>query len=244
MLYEHRFEHLGRRFLADGLSPVVVKGQAVVDLAFPRNEVRLASDVDLLVGNDESDVCASLIRNGYFEKEFPERRFSSRLLGERPFFTKDSQLPPLVEVHRFLDKAILRPVDYASILARAKPSARPGFSYPQAEDLFLLLVLHESVSLIPSIARTQRDLDMLSSNAAVDMKVIRMWAADWELSKALEALLTKDGAKEDAAPNRGLPYIMDQRRKHDRLSTWLRGMIKYAGLRMADRVPRAITFGR
>src|SRR5262245_57754604 len=133
MVYEHRLDTLGRRFAAANLCPVVVKGQAVVDLAYPKSMIRLAVDVDLLVGPDAAAVCDCLLRNGYSEatKPGPSRRFSARLHGERVFLTQAPHLPRVVEVHRFLEEAILRPVDYAGILARARPSPRAGLAYPQ-----------------------------------------------------------------------------------------------------------------
>lgn len=233
-LYEHRLGNLGRCFAARGLSPLIVKGQSVSDLAYGELEPRLASDVDLLVSDDESAVCQALIQAGYHERTDPQRRVSSQLLGERPFVTKTAALPPLVEVHRFLDKGILRPVDYAGIHLRAQPSGREGFHYPSPEDLLLLVVLHEAVSLKPSHARTSRDIARLLARAKPDMAVVRERARAWELTRALEAILA--GRPPAGACTPGLAYLWSQRKWHDRQSTWAKGLLRYALARGRDRL--------
>ncbi len=218
-----------------GLAPVIVKGQAIVDLAYPADQARLAGDVDLLVGQDEAAVCNALLWAGYKEKTHAKRAHSAPLLGERAFIVKSPALPSLVEVHRFLDKAILRPVDYAGILARATPSQRAGFRYPTAEDLLLLVVLHESVAQTPSMERTQRDLDMLMRNTQPNMNIVRARAQAWELSRALETILQGQAphTTKDASPFR---YFWQQRQQHDSQLTWAMGLGRYVYKRLADRL--------
>lgn len=232
--YEHRLEHLGAHFAGLGLAPVIVKGQAIVDLAYPPGEARVTGDVDLLVGDDEVMVSAALRRLGYAEQTDPSRRVSAPLLGERAFVTRNVALPSLVEVHRFLDKGILRPVDYAGILARARQSPRPGFRYPAIEDLLLLVVLHESVAQVPSLARTGRDVRMILDHGKPDMRTVRARARLWELDRALDMVLAgrSEGAPEDSS---ALAYFWAQRRHHDSSLTWALGLARYGAARVADR---------
>ena len=236
MLYEHRLDNLGRLFDAKGVHALIVKGQAIVDLAYSGDKVRLAGDVDLLVGDDEERICSCLQQLGYHERKAPGRRFSHRLLGERPFVTKNSELPGLIEIHRFLDKAILRPVDYAGIRSRSRPSKRKGFLYPSSEDLILLLVLHESVALVPSVARTKQDLRMLMTNAHPNMEVVMDRARAWQLERALVDLLSDGQSGDGPVPAAGFPYLLAQRSRHDSNLTWARGMLRYGALRVLDRL--------
>lgn len=234
-LYEHRLDNLGAAFARAGVAPVIVKGQAIVDMAYPADEARLSGDVDLLVGHDEAHVCEVLRELGYGEDSDVSRRHSSVLLGERAFRTRNKTLPGLVEVHRFFDKAILRPIDYPGILRRARPSRRPGFRYPTAEDLLLLVVLHESVAKTPSLERTAKDVDMILRNARPDRAVVEARAAAWQLSTALSLVL--------ATRTRGAPatasawrYLWAQRLHHDSTATWATGVARYAWSRLADRI--------
>ena len=162
MFYEYRLNALGNEFAARSLSPVIVKGQAIVDLAFPKDEIRLSGDVDLLVGEDGEAVVRALADMGYQEGRPHSRHFK---FGERGFSQHDERLPGYVEVHRCLDKILLRPIPYADILVRAKPSGRQGFRYPSIEDLILLVVLHASADIFFEPERVQRDLHFFSNLA-------------------------------------------------------------------------------
>lgn len=233
-LYEHRLDNLGAAFARAGLCPVIVKGQAIVDLAYPADEPRLAGDVDLLVGEDEEAVCQALREAGYREQSVAGRKTSSALLGERPFAHRGRNLPGLVEVHRFFDKGILRPVDYTGIMQRARMSRRAGFRYPTPEDLLLLVVLHESVAKAPSLERTRRDVDMILRHARPDMTVVEARAAVWQLRKAL-ALVLAGQSLGSAAEASGMAYLWAQRRHHDRVLTWAAGLAQYAWARVLDR---------
>ena len=168
MFYEYRLNELGKEFAARNLAPVIVKGQAIVDLAFPKDEVRLSSDIDLLVGDDAEPIATALTEIGYEEDTPHSRHFR---FGERGFHQHEKRLPGYVEVHRCLDKIFLRPIPYAEILARAKPSGRSGFRYPTMEDLLLLVVLHASADIFFDLERVQRDLRFLLGHAQPDPRV-------------------------------------------------------------------------
>jgi hypothetical protein len=238
MFYEYRLNELGKEFAARGLAPVIVKGQAIVDLAFPKDEFRLSADIDLLAGDDGEPVAAALKAIGYEENTPHSRHFG---FGERGFHQPGKRLPSYVEVHRCLDKILLRPIPYAEILARATPSGRKGFRYPAMEDLFLLVVLHASADIFFDPERIRRDLRFLIDHGKPDMDIIRSRARQWELSRALRRLLSGRYPQEARPPgawsasNTGA-YLMRQLLWHDSPLTVLRGLAKYSLARLLDRL--------
>jgi hypothetical protein len=187
--YEQALHGLGQAFLERGLAPVVVKGQALTDMAYPPNVLRHAGDVDLLVAaHEEAVVAQALLGIGYEEQAQPGRRFSKRLLGERVFVhavQTSHALPKVVEVHQFLDKVVRRPVDYPGILARARPSRFDGLRFPTPEDLFLLAVLHADVSEQIDETRALNDIGYLLLGSAIDVTAIAERALAWELRGAV-----------------------------------------------------------
>ena len=240
MFYEYRLNELGNEFAARSLSPVIVKGQAIVDLAFPKDEIRLSGDVDLVVGADGEAVVRALADMGYQEGPPHSRHFK---FGERGFSQHDERLPGYVEVHRCLDKILLRPIPYADILTRAKPSGRQGFRYPSIEDLILLVVLHASADIFFEPERVRRDLHFLLECGKPDMNIVRVRARQWELSRALRRLL--DGrypqeavASGDWSASRTATYLLGQVLWHDSLLTVLRGLANYGLARLRDRFVR------
>ena len=240
MFYEYRLNELGNEFAARSLSPVIVKGQAIVDLAFPKDEIRLSGDVDLLVGADGEAVVRALADMGYQEGPPHSRHFK---FGERGFSQHDERLPGYVEVHRCLDKILLRPIPYADILARAKPSGRQGFRYPLIEDLILLVVLHASADIFFEPERVRRDLHFLLECGKPDMDIVRVRARQWELSRALRRLLDGRYPREVAASgdwsaSRTATYLLGQVLWHDSPLTVLRGLGNYGLARLRDRFGR------
>jgi hypothetical protein len=238
MLYVYRLTELGKEFAARNLAPVIVKGQAIVDLAFPKDEVRLSADVDLLVGDDRNHIAAALKEIGYKENAPHSRHFE---LGERTFHQSEMRLPGYLELHRCLDKIILRPIPYAEIFARATPSGRSGFRYPAIEDLFLLVVLHASADITFNPQRVQRDLKFLVDRGKPNMNVVRSRARDWELSRALRRLLSGRHPQNPVLPRRYTPaktaaYLLGQLMWHDNPLTVLRGLAKYSLARCKDRL--------
>lgn len=235
MLYEYRLNELGKEFASRNLAPVIVKGQAIVDLAFPKDEIRLSNDIDLLVGDDEERVATALKELGYEENTPHSRHFG---FGERGFHQHEQRLPGYVEVHRCLDKILLRPIPYAEILMRATPSGRQGFRYPAIEDLFLLVVLHASSDIFFDPERVQRDLRFLINHGKPDMDIIWSRAHQWELSHALRRLLSGRYPQEARPPSAGSAsaYLMGQLLWHDSLRTVLRGLAKYSLARLLDRL--------
>lgn len=238
MFYEYRLNELGKEFAARNLAPVIVKGQAIVDLAFPKDEVRLSSDIDLLVGDDAEPIATALTEIGYEENKPHSRHFR---FGERGFHQHEKRLPGYVEVHRCLDKILLRPIPYAEILARAKPSGRRGFRYPTMEDLFLLVVLHASADIFFDPERVQRDLRFLIGHGKPDMDLVWLRAHQWELSRALRRLLSGRHPRKAHTPGRWLTsktgsYLMGQLLWHDSPLTVLRGLAKYSLARLQDRL--------
>ena len=238
MLDEYRLNNLGKEFAARHLAPVIVKGQAIVDLAFPKDEFRLSSDIDLLVGDDAESIATALTEIGYEEDTPHSRHFR---FGERTFHQHEKRLPAWVEVHRCLDKILLRPIPYAEILARANPSGRKGFRYPTIEDLLLLVVLHASADPLFHPERVQRDLRFLIGHGKPDMDIVWLRAHQWELSRALRRLLS--GRHPQKAPTPGwwsasktVSYLMGQFLWHDSPLTVLRGLAKYALARVRDRL--------
>lgn len=236
MFYEYRLNELGNEFAARDLAPVIVKGQAIVDLAFPKNEIRLSSDIDLLVGDDGAAVVAALKEIGYEENTPHSRHFE---FGERGFHQSGKRLPGYVEVHRCLDKILLRPIPYADILARATPSGRKGFRYPALEDLFLLVVLHASADIFFDPDRIRRDLRFLIDRGKPDMDIVRSRARQWELSRALRRLLGGRHPQEASVPGAWSAsatgtYLIGQLLWHDKPFTVLRGLAKYSRARLLD----------
>lgn len=240
MFYEYRLNELGNEFAARSLSPVIVKGQAIVDLAFPKDETRLSGDVDLLVGEDEEAVARALANMGYQEGPPHSQHFK---FGERGFSHHDERLPGYVEVHRCLDKILLRPIPYADILARAKPAGRQGFRYPSIEDLILLAVLHASADIFFEPKRVRRDLHFLLEYGKPDMEIVRARARHWELSRALRRLLDgrypqEAAASGDWSASRTAAYLLGQVFWHDSPLTVVRGLVNYALARLRDRLGR------
>ena len=249
LLYEHRLAGLGRAFAAVGLAPVIVKGQSVADLVYPAEEPRIASDVDLLVGSDEDAVVGCLKAIGYLEKIAADRPYSREFSGERPFVTEDPALPPLVEVHRCLDKIIRRPIDYPTIIARSRPATRAGFRYPTIEDLLLLVVLHASNSAVPD-PKNPIDIRHLVERGRPNMVVVRERAAAWGLTRAINALAGSAESRKNASNivTRGVPraisawsflpvplrYVVGQLDWHDSPSLWARDLTRYAWARLRD----------
>jgi hypothetical protein len=238
MLYVHRLTELGQEFAARNLAPVIVKGQAIVDLAFPKDEVRLSADIDLLVGDDANQTAAALREIGYKENAPHSRHFE---LGERKFHQSEMRLPSYLELHRCLDKIILRPIPYAEIFARATPSGRRGFRYPAIEDLFLLVVLHASADIAFNPQRVQRDLMFLIDRGKPNMDVVRSRARDWELSRALRRLLSGQHPQNPVVPtkhtaSKTATYLLGQLMWHDNPLTVLRGLAKYSLARSKDRL--------
>jgi hypothetical protein len=239
MLYEGRLNALGEEFAARRLAPVIVKGQAIIDLAYPSDEVRLSSDVDLLTGSDEGLVADILRTLGYREQASRSRHYR---FAERGFHRQGTDLPTYVEVHRGLDKIILRPIPYLDILARARPSGRAGFRYPTVEDLLLLVVLHASADIYFDPERVRRDLAYLIDHAKPDLDLVRARAREWELSRALHRLLTdrypkktpRTSGRRSAAAIAS--YFMGQFFWHDRVVTVLRGLGQYSLARIKDRL--------
>ena len=238
MLYEYRLNELGKEFASHNLTPMIVKGQAIVDLAYPSDEIRLSGDIDLLVGNEGEQVAAVLKEIGYQENTPHSRHFQ---FSERGFFQNEQRLPSYIEVHRCLDKIICRPIPYNEILARSKPSGRQGFRYPAIEDLFLLMILHASCDIFFDSGRLQRDLRFLIENGKPDMDMVWKRAQEWGLSRALRRLLNGQYPKitylsgEWSASKTGA-YILDQLFWHDNLLTALRGLAKYSLARLRDRL--------
>jgi hypothetical protein len=240
MLYEYRLNELGKEFASRNLAPVIVKGQAIVDLAFPKDEIRLSGDIDLLVGDDGDQVATALKAIGYEENAPHSRHFP---FGERGFYQNEQRLPDYVEVHRCLDKILLRPIPYVEILARATPSGRAGFRYPAIEDLFLLVVLHASADIFFDPERIQRDLRFLIDHGKPDMEVVWTRAQQWELSHALRRLLSGRYPQEVSpsstwSASKTGTYLMGQLLWHDRLLTLLRGLGRYSLARLRDRLSR------
>ena len=239
MLYEYRLGELGKEFALRNLMPVIVKGQAIVDLAFPQDEIRLSSDIDLLVGEDETSIAAALIEIGYQENPPHSRHFG---FGERGFYQQHEQrLPEYVEVHRCLDKILLRPIPYGDILARAKPSGRAGFRYPAIEDLLLLVVLHASADIFFDEARIQRDLRFLIEHGKPDMDTVQLRAKQWGLSRALDRLSNQSYPPKTNNSHRwSTPktvfYLANQWFWHDSPATFLKGLAKYSIARLLDRL--------
>ncbi|MFZ1573728.1 MAG: nucleotidyltransferase family protein [Chromatiaceae bacterium] len=238
MFYEYRLNELGKEFAARNLAPVIVKGQAIVDLAFPKAEIRLSSDIDLLVGDDAEPIATALTELGYEEDAPHSRHFR---FGERIFHQHEQRLPGWVEVHRCLDKILLRPIPYAEILARAKPSGRRGFRYPTMEDLLLLVVLHASADPLFDPERVQRDLRFLIGHGKPNMDLVWLRAHQWELSRALRRLLSGRHPQKAPTPGRWstsktVSYLMHQLPWHDSPLTVLRGLAKYSLARAQDRL--------
>ncbi|AAU92987.1 hypothetical protein MCA0893 [Methylococcus capsulatus str. Bath] len=233
ILYEYQLGELGRQFATVGLAPVVVKGQAIVDLAFPKEEIRLAGDVDLLVGDEAEAVVDVLTGLGY--EEIPPRSTHFRS-EDRSFVQQGKRLPKLVELHQCLDKVLLRPIPYDEILARAKPSGRPGFRYPEIEDLFLLVVLHASADIFFDQARVERDLWFLLNHGRPDMAAVWSRAQQWELSRALRRLLKGHYPAAKNKPPGPFVYLANQALWHDSFLTVLRGVAKYSYARLLDRL--------
>jgi hypothetical protein len=238
MFYEYQLNELGKEFAARNLAPVIVKGQAIVDLAFPKDEIRLSADIDLLVGDGAEPIATALTEIGYEEDTPHSRHFG---FGERGFHQHEKRLPGYVEVHRCLDKILLRPIPYAEILERAKPSGRRGFRYPTMEDLFLLVVLHASADIFFDPERVQRDLLFLIGYGKPDMDIVWLRARQWELSRALHRLLSERHPQMARAPScspasKTGSYLMGQLLWHDSPLTVLRGLAKYSLARLQDRL--------
>jgi len=258
LLYEQALARLGEIFTRKGLSPVIVKGQAIFDLSYPSNTVRQASDVDLLVGDDEDEVIETLLNAGYLEHEALGRRFSCTLLGERIFTDARHELPP-VEVHRFLDKIIMHRVDYRGILARARPSSRPGLAYPSAEDLLLLTILHAACDANLQAGRTLDDLQNLVVHGRPEPAVILDRARQWKLRIAVQYWMSRLASERGVAflscsaglrarlgprlsdwlrpivKPRGVGYFLHQLAWHDNPATVAKALARYAVLRLRDR---------
>jgi hypothetical protein len=240
MLYEYRLNELGKEFASRNLAPVIVKGQAIVDLAFPTDEIRLSADIDLLVGDDGEPVATVLKDLGYEENAPHSRHFP---YVERGFSQHEHRLPGYIEVHRCLDKILLRPIPYREILARATPSGRQGFRYPAIEDLFLLVVLHASADIFFDPERVRRDLRFLVDYGKPNMDIVWARAQQWELSHALRRLLSERYPQE-ALPPKAWPasstgaYLVGQLMWHDKPLTVLRGLAKYTLARLRDRLSR------
>ena len=101
-----------------------------------------------------------------------------------------------VEVHRFIDKVLRRPVDYPGILTRAVPSSMAGLRYPALEDHFLLVLLHAVIA--PPDKKSYGDVFQFLRHPGVDWDLVRRRAAAWELTQALKAFSGGDG--ENLAP--------------------------------------------
>jgi hypothetical protein len=252
LVYEHRLLRLGETFKSRGLAPVLVKGQAVADLVYPHDEPRVAADVDLLVAADEAAVASALRGLGYREQEHPDRsRSLLRFMGERSFFTRAPDLPPLVELHHFLDKVVARKVDYPAILARSGASGRPGFRYPTLEDLVLLVALHAALS-VTNDPKMERDIHLLTTRGKPDLAVLSARARAWRLALAVERLdilppdlSTKASVRlrrrlcENALTAHLPPtmrYLVEQLGWHDRAMTWALGLARYVVARVEDRL--------
>lgn len=233
MVYEFQLGELGKQFAADGLAPVVVKGQAIVDLVFPKGEIRLAGDVDLLVGDDAEAVIDVLTGLGYEEIPPHSTHFC---FDDRSFVQQGKRLPNLVELHQCLDKVLLRPIPYHEVIARAKPSGRFGFRYPEIEDLFLLVVLHASADIFFKQARVERDLWFLVNHGKPDMEIVWSRARQWELSCALRRLLSGRYPQSRSQPPGPAVYLASQALWHDNFITVLRGLAKYSYARLLDRL--------
>lgn len=240
MLYEYRLNELGKEFASRNLTPMIVKGQAIVDMAYPTDEIRLSGDIDLLVGDDGEQVAAALKDLGYQESKQHSRHFQ---FSERGFSQNEQRLPGYVEVHRCLDKVLLRPIPYAEILARSEPSGRQGFRYPAIEDLILLVVLHASCDIFFDPERVRRDLHFLVDHGKPDMDIVWSRARQWELSHALHRLL--NGRYPKITRSTGAwsvsktgTYILGQLFWHDRIITALRGLATYSVARLRDRLSR------
>ncbi|WP_255556305.1 nucleotidyltransferase family protein [Methylococcus sp. Mc7] len=233
LFYEHRLSMLGKEFAAVGLAPVIVKGQAVVDLAFPKGEIRLAGDVDILVGDEAEAVVDVLTGLGY--EEIPPHSTHFHFV-DRSFVQQGKRLPNLVELHRCLDKILLRPIPYDEILTRAKPSGRPGFRYPEIEDLFLLVILHASSDIYFDPARVERDLWFLLNHGKPDMDIVWSRAQQWELSRALRRLLNRRYRQARSKPPGPFVFLANQAFWHDNFVTVLCGVAKYSYARLLDRL--------
>lgn len=222
MVYEHRLNELGKEFEVRELAPLIVKGQAIVDLAFPRDEIRLSDDVDLLVGDDCEGVVTALRELGYQEQTKNARPRSG--LGDRVFVHSGTRLPKYVEVHRCLDKFLIRPIPYSEILARAIPSGKSGFCYPTIEDLFLLVVLHASADNSFDPERVERDLWFLVNHGKPNMDVVWSRARKWELTRALFRLSNGRYPKKPIQPRGPVAYLFTASLWHDNPITVVRGL--------------------
>jgi hypothetical protein len=254
LAYERALSHLGAAFAARGVEPVLVKGQALVDLGYGPCAVRLASDVDLLVdrGDEARALADVLVSLGYRERLVRGRRFSQPYLGERLFWPPDEAGVP-VELHTSLDKQVRRPIDYAAIRARSRPSGRAGFRYPCPEDLFLLVVLHAATAHAIDVERTVHDLHGLALRATLDWPALGARASRWRLRVALEcwlALVRERSGFVAPLPCRTPPlhargpswlpegpaYFARQLAWHDSVYPVLRDVVRYSGLRLLDRL--------
>lgn len=233
---------------------MIVKGQAIVDLAYPRDVVRLSADVDLLVSReDEARIAGVLEASGYAERVDKHRPLTGPLFGERSFVTKDPLLPALVEVHRHMDKILRRRVDYEGVLRRAVPSNRVGFRYPQKEDLFLIVVLHASTSQIRNATRITQDFSLLL-RTSLDLTVVNERARAWGLEVALRRLLPGIGepgydprvaiVTHVESSSTGLHYFLEQLAWHDRPTRAFPYFLGYACGRALDPVVAGLRAAR
>src|SRR5690606_3745415 len=114
-----------------------------------------------------------------------------------------------------------RPIDYAGILARARPSPRQGLSYPTLEDLLLLVVLHASSSLVRNDERCLNDIGHLAVHPKLDWQVVWERAHTWELEHALERWL------ELLRRKRGM-HVQGAAAVSRRLDAWVERAARYA----------------
>ena len=161
----------------------------------------------------------------------------------------------------------MRRVDYAGILARARPSRRPGLSYPAIEDLLLLTLLHAACDANLQHERTLDDLEHLATSGRPDMRVVLDRARQWGLTVAVQAWMSRlarergvvglpgsPGVRAMVGPRladwlrpivepSGIGYFVHQLGWHDHPGTVARAFVRYAALRVWDRVsePAATT---
>lgn len=257
--YQRGLQKIGAAFADAGIAPVVVKGQALVDLVYPPNVLRPANDIDLLVPGDQEAVVGVLTSCGYQEQVAAGRPYSRHVMGERLFLARPHGYPP-VELHGFLDKMIKRPIDYTGIDRRARAGPHPGLRYPAIEDLLLLVMLHASYTTDTSRERILDDLQHLLARGAPDLDLARSRAVEWELAVVFDTwmgrlhrarrielgfILRRDRSRLcdlfEVASDRLTPgwrYFVGQLPWYDRVTRHLRGTVSYALLRAWDRLAR------
>ncbi len=262
MFRAHVLAKVARLLTDAGVDALLVKGAALALTVYEEPAARLMSDIDMLVREGESDrVVAALVAGGCEVRPEPGRRYSAPLLGETGVFVRAGAMTELVEVHTTLDKVVTRPIDMASLFARAAPApALPGLFVPAAEDHALLIALHAASH---DFAHPVGFLDLeLLLRRGLDARVLVDRAREWRLSAVMFAMLSamrQLGAASvddalvaafDPGPLRrailggkaargvsrpGLGWIVAQTPLRDDPLKWIVGVGRYAVARARDR---------